>query len=107
MFNGRVGYATMLSMFCGKSVCGGCVHSSIMTGNYPKCPFCYSDRDSKSDEEQREDIIMKRVVANDAASIYLLANDYYQGLGGLQEDSDRAKELLTRAADLGARMREV
>ena len=71
------------------------------------CPFCYSDRDSKSDEEQREDIIMKRVVANDAASIYLLANDYYQGLGGLQEDSDRAKELLTRAADLGARMREV
>ena len=32
-------------------------------------------------------------------SIYLLANDYYQGLGCLQEDSDRAKELLTRAAD--------
>ena len=39
-----------------------------MSGNYPKCPFCNSDRDSKSDEEQREDI-MKRVVANDAASI--------------------------------------
>ena len=91
----------MLSMFCGKSVCGVCVHSSIMTGNYPKCPFCNSDRDSKSDEEQSQDI-MKRVAANDAASIYLLANDYYQGLGGLQEDSDRAKKLLTRAADLGA-----
>jgi TPR repeat protein len=70
--------------------------------SYPKCPFCNSDRDSKSDEEQSQDI-MTRVVANDAASIYLLANDYYQGLGGLQEESDRAKEILTtRAADLGA-----
>jgi tetratricopeptide (TPR) repeat protein len=44
---------------------------------------------------------MKRVEANDAASIYLLANDHYHGLRGVEQDHAKAKELYTRAAELG------
>jgi hypothetical protein len=50
---------------CGKSICGGCVHSCSQSGNH-KCPFCNSDRDNKTDEEDVEEI-MKRVEANDPA----------------------------------------
>ena len=55
---------------CGKSVCGGCAHSFHSSGTDDKCPFCNSDRNSKTVEEQIAEI-MKRVVANDAASIYI------------------------------------
>jgi len=44
---------------------------------------------------------MKRVGANDAASICLLAGSYYQGLNGFQQDQTKAMELYSRAADLG------
>jgi TPR repeat protein len=44
---------------------------------------------------------MKRVEANDAASIYALGNGYYQGLHGLQQDHAKAIELYARASDLG------
>ena len=70
---------------CGKSICRGCVYSFVMSGNDDKCPFCNSDR-GKIEEKDNEDL-MKRVEANDAASIYLLADSYYQ--------------LFTRAAELG------
>ena len=63
---------------CGKSICRGCVYSFVMSGNDDKCPFCNSDR-GKIEEKDNEDL-MKRVEANDAASIYLLADSYYQGL---------------------------
>jgi hypothetical protein len=44
---------------CGKSICGGCIHSSYITGNDDKCPFCNSSRD-KTDKEDDEDL-MKRL----------------------------------------------
>jgi TPR repeat protein len=44
---------------------------------------------------------MKRAEANDAASIYLLANSYQLGLNGFQQDQTKAIELYARAADLG------
>jgi TPR repeat protein len=44
---------------------------------------------------------MKRVEANDAASIYMLAGFYCYGLNGLQQDHAKEKELYNRAADLG------
>jgi len=66
---------------CGKSICKGCVHSFSESGNDDKCPFCNSDRASKIDEEKVGEV-MKRVAANDAASISLLAGYYYQGLNG-------------------------
>jgi TPR repeat protein len=53
-----------------------------------------------TDEEDNENN-MRRVEANDAASIYMLANFYQHRLNGLQQDEERAMELFTRAADLG------
>jgi len=83
---------------CGKSICGGCVHSFHESGNL-KCPFCNADR-NKTVEEQVEDN-MKRVEANDPPSICLLAYCCYKGLNGVQQDHVKAKELYVRAADLG------
>ena len=45
---------------------------------------------------------MKRVEANDANSIYALGTYYYHGDHGLLQDQEKAKELLTRAAELGS-----
>jgi TPR repeat protein len=44
---------------------------------------------------------MMRVAANDAFSIYVLANSYYEGLNGIQQDLTKAMELFTKSADLG------
>ena len=85
---------------CGKSICEGCSYSNTMSGNENRCPFCNSDRGSETDDEMVEEI-MKRVEANDAASIYLLGNSYENGLLGLQQDRAKATELYARAANLG------
>jgi TPR repeat protein len=47
------------------------------------------------------DELMKRVEVNDPTSTYLLANSYYNGLNGLQQDHTKSKELYAKAADLG------
>jgi TPR repeat protein len=86
---------------CGKTICRGCVHSFEGSVNDEKCPFCNSDRSSKTEEENNEDN-MKRVEANDAASIYLLANFYYQGLYGMLQDQTKGVDLYTKAAELGS-----
>jgi len=85
---------------CGKSVCKGCAHSFAQSGNDDKCPFCNSDRADKTAEEEVADM-MKRAEANDAASIFLLANSYHNGIVGLQQDHVKAMELYIRAAELG------
>jgi TPR repeat protein len=85
---------------CGKSICEGCIYSFCAAGNDVKCPFCNADQDSKTDEENVEEL-MKRVEANDAASICLLANSYHNGYHGLQQDHVKAMELYARAANLG------
>jgi TPR repeat protein len=85
---------------CGKSICRGCIHSCRESGNIGKCPFCNTDRDNKTDEEEVEEI-RRRVEANDAASIYLLANSYDNGTNGFPQDHARAIELYAQAADLG------
>jgi TPR repeat protein len=84
---------------CGKSICGGCVHSFQMTGNDGKCPFCNSERGDKSDEERVEEM-RKRVAANDANSICELGGYYNGGAFGLQQDRAKAVELYARAAEL-------
>jgi len=84
---------------CGKNICGGCAHSCIQSGNY-KCPFCNSDQANKTFEDLVEEV-MKRVDVNDAASIYMLASSYNQGLHSLQRDEERAMKLYVRAAKLG------
>jgi TPR repeat protein len=87
---------------CGKSICQGCVYSICMSGNDDKCPFCNSDRGSKTDEDEVPEMI-KRAEANDAALIGMLANSYHNGLNSLQQDHTKAIELFVRAAELGCR----
>jgi TPR repeat protein len=84
---------------CGKNICRGCTHSFRKSGNDDKCPFCNSDRDKTAEEKFGE--LMRRVEANDAASICLLADSYYLGLNSVQQDHAKAKELYARAGDLG------
>jgi TPR repeat protein len=87
---------------CGKSICDGCMYSLGRTGNDGKCPFCNSEG-SETDEEKVKEI-MKRVEVNDAGAICLLANSYFHGRGGLQQDNTRAIGLYVRAAELGSSM---
>jgi TPR repeat protein len=86
---------------CGKSICGGCIHSFCESGNFGTCPFCKADRISKTDAERVEEI-MRRVEVNDAGAFFMLANHYELGNGGLRQDSARAMELYARAAELGS-----
>jgi TPR repeat protein len=87
---------------CGKSICKGCVFSCFKLGN-DKCPFCNSDKGGKTDEELVGEI-MKRVEANDAASICLLACSYLHRLNGIQQNQTKAMELYVRVANLGYKM---
>jgi TPR repeat protein len=65
-----------------------------------KCPFCNSVRGGKTEEDYLEEI-MKRVEANDAGAIWMMAFYYRLGRGGLQQDHARAMELQHQAAELG------
>ena len=86
---------------CGKSICRGCIYSFHKSGNLDKCPFCNSDQGGKTDEEMVREV-MKRVEVNDAASFYLLANSYHDGVGGIQPDQAKAMEIYVKAANLGS-----
>jgi TPR repeat protein len=85
---------------CGKSICGGCIHSFRKSGNDDKCPFCNSNRSSRTREEMVGEF-MKRAAVNDPGAICLLAGYYYHGRVGLQQDHAKAMELYAKAADLG------
>jgi TPR repeat protein len=85
---------------CGKSICGGCIHSFRMSGNDEKCPFCNAMTGGKTNNKINEEL-MKRVEANDAFSMMVLGNNYYHGDLGLLQDRERAIELWKQAADLG------
>ena len=86
---------------CGKSICKGCLHSSIVTGNVKNCPYCKTDRDGKTGEEKIEEL-MKRVEANDADAMYQMGSHYSGGAHGLQQDQERAMELWKQASQLGS-----
>ena len=85
---------------CGKYICSGCIYSFRESGNDDKCPFCNSDR-GKTEEENNEDL-MKRIKVNDVGAICQLANYYYFGLEGFQQDHAKSTELSSRAAELGS-----
>ena len=46
--------------------------------------------------------MMKRVAANDPTSIFMLGNYYLDGIGGLHQDAEKAKEHWTQAAKFGS-----
>ena len=84
---------------CGKSVCGGCMHSFMQSGNNGTCPFCKSDRIGKTEEERVKEF-MKRVEVNYADAMCVLGSNYYHGKLGLQQDLAKGVELWTQAAKL-------
>jgi hypothetical protein len=92
---------------CGKSICRGCIHSLIMSGDWSKCPFCLAERHRldfhDEQDENRDNIadVMKRVQANDAGAMCRLAQYYSHGLGGFQQDHAKSTEIYARAAELG------
>jgi TPR repeat protein len=45
--------------------------------------------------------MLKRVDANDAGAIFMLAHHYHHGIGSLQQDHAKATELYSRSANLG------
>ena len=90
---------------CGKTICGGCVHSFVKSGNVGKCPFCNADRDKTGKEAVEE--MMKRVEANDAEAMCQLGYYYRHGKGGLLQDRAKGKELLIIAAELVIILRSV
>jgi TPR repeat protein len=85
---------------CGKRICRGCEYSFNQTGNESNCPFCNSDHGGKPVEEEVADM-MKRVAANDPASICMLATHYHLGRAGFQQNHAKTVELLTKSAELG------
>ena len=86
---------------CGKSICVGCMHSFMQSGNNGTCAFCKSDHVNKTDGERVEERL-KRVEANDAVAMYVLGNNYYHGNEGLNQDQAKALELYDRASALGS-----
>jgi tetratricopeptide (TPR) repeat protein len=84
---------------CGKSACGGCLHSHHVSGHNNKCPFCNAERNAIVEEHVEE--IRRRVEANDAASMNMLAFYYEHGRRHIQQDQTKAVELYARAAELG------
>lgn len=87
---------------CGKIVCKGCVHScarSSTSGDY-KCPFCNAE--IEDDNKKRHMQMKKRVKANDVNTLTELGCFYFNGSFGLEQDCNKAFELMTRAAELGS-----
>jgi TPR repeat protein len=82
---------------CGKSICNGCIHSF----DNKICPFCNSDRQASRTDHELVEEITKRVEANDAGAICILADYYEHGEGSVQQDHAKAMHLYTRAAELG------
>jgi tetratricopeptide (TPR) repeat protein len=86
---------------CGKSICGGCIHSFSKSGNIGTCPFCNAERIGKTDEDRVKEV-MNRVEAKDAGALCQLGCYYHNGLLGLQSDREKAIELWKQAAKLGS-----
>jgi TPR repeat protein len=89
---------------CGKSICRGCAHSFMQSGNGGTCPFCKTERIGKTfvEREERVEELRKRVEANDAVAMYVLGTYYDVGRGGLLRDRTKANKLFAKAAELGS-----
>lgn len=85
---------------CGKNLCAGCMYSLGVVGTSTlSCPFCRSIefgtwRDGKS-------LLDKKVKANDARSMHLVAYYHSVGENGYPFDPRKAIELWSKAASLG------
>ena len=93
---------------CGKMICVGCMYSMMTRtrkdrpSNVPVvflCAFCRTP--SHSSDEDYLKRLHKRIDADDAMAIYILAHHYRHARHGLPQDSAKALELFVRAGELG------
>ena len=85
---------------CGKTICDGCSLASAEESDTDPCPFCRKPA-ARSNAEARKRLEM-RVESNDPEAITIMGDWYLRGDRGLQQDIDKALELLHKAAELGS-----
>lgn len=102
--NGMRGAQPMYQPCCGKSICSGCMISSIgemKEGNMKQlCPFCRIPMIRSTKEYVMR--VKKRMKLNDAEAFCFLGLAYKDGDYGLPQDHRKEFELLNRAAELGS-----
>ena len=84
---------------CMKRICNGCILAAQKRGIFD-CPFCRTPY-PKSDADALA-MVQARVLKKDPVAIDYLAQKYYHGDLGLKEDTRKAFELWSEAADLGS-----
>jgi hypothetical protein len=82
---------------CSKVICYGCVFANFKSNRDDeekarRCPFCREPADDEQDEKR----MMKRIKANDPATLFQTGIKYHN-----EGDYDGAFEYFTKAADLG------
>ena len=95
-----VGNRSKLRPCCLKRVCNGCALEAQRRGMNNDCPFCRTPL--CNDNAARLSSIRERVGKGDAEAMVLLGDLHYCGDVGLNKDVTRAKELWTRAAEIGS-----
>ncbi|EJK64010.1 hypothetical protein THAOC_15301 [Thalassiosira oceanica] len=84
---------------CSKTVCNGCRLAACKHGMANTCPFCRTSFPESGAATLA--LVQKRVDVKDPVATALLADAYYYGDHGVQQDIPRAIELWTEAARLG------
>ncbi|EJK69644.1 hypothetical protein THAOC_09076, partial [Thalassiosira oceanica] len=84
---------------CMKRVCDGCILASHQRGMGKICAFCRTP--TPDDDAALLALVQKRADAKDPLAIEFLAQSYYDGKHGLKQETSRAIELWTEAANLG------
>ena len=84
---------------CGKNICIGCLYAMKMSEGKDLCAFCRTPYATSGEEEIKR---TKSLIDNENGQGYLLLASYYdQGRRGLQQDLQKANELLLKAGELG------
>jgi len=87
---------------CGKRICSGCLYAMKMSEGKDLCPYCrtpYATSTSEDEEIKRAKNLMDK---GNAEGCLLLASYYDRGRRGLQQDLQKANELLLKAGELGS-----
>ena len=91
---------SVLMVCCSKIICNGC-YSANKDREYEgrleqKCPFCRNALPKTGEEEEANELLMKRIEVNDPVALYQMGTvRYYKG------DCKAAFEYWTRAASMG------
>ena len=88
---------------CGKILCNGCTYACRAHSDESPCPFCRKPL-ARSEEENLKRLD-RRIELNDPEAIAMKGHYYLpgtRGVFGLQQEIDKALDLLYRAAELGS-----